>query len=84
MALELVLEGFLELLAEYVDPPPWQLVVQVGYDEVQRHLHLYVHLGLGEENFRAVGGGDCLLLLRKEAVLCRGTAVVVGPAPFNG
>lgn len=46
VTLELVLEGLLELLAEYVYPTTGQFVVQIRYHEIQGHLHLYVHLGL--------------------------------------
>lgn len=56
MALELVLERLLELLAEDVHPSAGQLVVEVRYHEVERHLHLDVHLGLCWENLRAVAG----------------------------
>jgi len=54
VALELVLERLLELLAEEVDPSARQFVVEVRYHEVKRHLHLDVHLGLRWENLRAV------------------------------
>lgn len=54
VALELVLERLLELLAEDVDPSARQFVVEIRYHEVKRHLHLDMHLGLWWENLWAV------------------------------
>lgn len=56
VTLELVLQRLLELLAEDIHPSTGQLVVEVRYHEVERHLHLDVHLGLCWENLRAVAG----------------------------
>lgn len=48
MTLKLVLQRLLQLLSEYVDAAPGQFVVQIGDDEIERNLNLYMHRDGGE------------------------------------
>lgn len=45
MALEAILQRFLQLLAKQIDATARQFVVQIRDDEIQGHLDFYVHDG---------------------------------------
>ena len=66
VTLELLAQAFLQLLAEHVNTAAWQLVVQVGDDEVECNGQLDVHDG---GRLDVVWEGQCpleLLPCRKE------------------
>lgn len=43
---KLHLKSSLQLFPEEVDPSPWQFVVKVAYEEIQRYLNFQMHFGI--------------------------------------